>query len=462
MRNDPRRPIRGGGRWWTAVLATFLTTMTPAHAITIEEVFAEVMRSNPTVLAARDAARSTHQEAPLAASAWLPTIRIEAGSVFNKRYGPRQSGITRQNTLSLGYTHNLYRGGGDVAALRRADEEISRSHANVENTEQNVLLSVATVYLDVIRAGRAIELRKTSLAAFEERVRETRALYDAGDRTRADLALAEAEHDIAAAELVSTEADLDVQRARFETLAGVAPDGLVAAGMPAGLPETLEAARLAAQQARPAVRAAEHAVRAAEHAVRAVTAERGLRVDFSGEISKTAPSGNSGSSQPEYDDVGVGIQLSLPLFQGGAVTARVRQTKYVVAQLRNELRNARREALQRATSAWRRLSAARQRYTALSAAVEASSVALAGIRREGSLGERTTQEELNAERDLVSRQVSALSAERDAVVSAYELLEAMGSLTAGRLEIEGAPDLAIEMDEIRKTLLLRLVPVRMD
>lgn len=436
--------------------------MTPVHAITIEEVFAKVLRSNPTVLAARDAARSVHEHVPSAAAAWLPTIRAEASSAFQKRYDdPFQSGvISRQNSLSLVYVHNLYRGGGDQAALRRAEAEVLRSHANVEDTEQNVLLSVATVYQDVIRAEQAIELRKASLAAFEERVRETRAQYDVGDRTRADLALAESERDVAAADGVSAEADLDVQRARFETLVGMAPDGLEAAGMPADLPETLGAARRAAEQARPGVRAAAYAVRSAQQAVRAAEAERGPSVDLSSQVSRTFP-GGTGSDGHEYNDLSVRVQLSLPVFEGGAVDARVRQAGHILAQRRNELHAARREALQRATSAWRRLSAARQRHAALSAAVEASRVALAGIRREGALGERTTQEELDAERDLVSRQVRALSAKRDAIVAAYELLEATGALTASSLAIEEVPDLSIEMDEIRNMLSLRIATFRM-
>ena len=464
LRPRTRPGIRRPGliRWRLAVFATLPMVMTPAHAITIEEVFAVVLRSNPSVLAARDAARSVHEQVPRAAAAWLPVIRTEAGSAFQKRYDhPSQRGaISRQNSLSLVYVHNFYRGGGDQAALRRAEAEVLRSHAGVEDTEQQVLLSVATVYQDVIRAERAIELRKASLAAFEERVRQTRAQYDAGDRTRADLALAEAERDVAAADLVSAEADLDIQRARFETLVGMAPDGLEAAGMPADLPETLEAARRAARQARPTVRAAAYAVRAARQAVRTAEAERGPSVDLSSEVSRTFPGGTV-SDGHEYNDLSVRIQLSLPLFEGGAVDARVRQAEHILAQRRNELYGARREALQRATSAWRRLSAARERHAALSAAVEASRVALAGIRREGTLGERTTREELDAERDLVSRQVRALSTKRDAIVAAYELLEATGALTASRLAVKEVPDLSIEMDEIRNMLSLRIATFRM-
>ena len=73
-------------------------------------------------------------------------------------------------------------------------------------------------------------------------------------------------------------------------------------------------------------------------------------------------------------------------------------------------------------------------------------------RREAEIGERTVREVLDAERSLVSYQVRALDAERDAVVEAYTLLEAVGLLTARALGIEGLADLDREAEEARRNL----------
>ena len=108
--------------------------------------------------------------------------------------------------------------------------------------------------------------------------------------------------------------------------------------------------------------------------------------------------------------------------------------------------------MQRATSAWRNLNAARQRRAALRTAIEAAQVALTGIQREAAIGERTTREVLDAERNLVSYRVRELSAERDAVVEAYALLEATGALTARGLGIADLPDLDREAREARRKL----------
>ena len=159
-----------------------------------------------------------------------------------------------------------------------------------------------------------------------------------------------------------------------------------------------------------------------------------------------------GTSRLNSTDRSVGVQLGMPLYQAGRGGARLRQARHRREQFRDRRLAAQREASQRATSAWLNLNAARQRRTALETAIVAARVALDGIQREAAIGERTTREVLDAERNLVSYQVRVLSAERDAVVEAYALLEATGALTARRLGIGGLPDLDREARETRRNL----------
>ena len=474
-----------------AFLSAFSAVAAPAPALTIEEAFAEAVRSNPQVRAAREAARIRHEDVPLAFSAFLPSLQANA-SASRTRVGttttqtgldddslpvtlyPRFAGLigvppdtpvgsipiqvpvtgtgsdsSDQQSLELVYTQNLFRSGRDEAALRQAEDAVRQSHASIEDTEQNVLLRVATAYLDVLRAERTVGLRKASLTAFEARARETRAQFRVGDRTAADVAQAEAEQVVAAADVVSAEAALEVQRALFLALVGMPAEDLEAAGEPASLPETLDAARHTAQTRRPAVRAAMHAELAAAHAVRVAKGELGPRVDLRATLTRTV---GHGTSRLNSTDRSVGVQLGMPLYQAGRGGARLRQARHRREQFRDRRLAAQREASQRATSAWLNLNAARQRRTALETAIVAARVALDGIQREAAIGERTTREVLDAERNLVSYQVRVLSAERDAVVEAYALLEATGALTARRLGIGGLPDLDREARETRRNL----------
>ena len=458
----------------------------PARALTIEETLVEAARSNPNVQAARAAARSRHESVPLALSAWFPTIQLTAGAsgtrigtaarqgaptsfgrlpvidTTTERFIPDRAALfplpgletgsdgSDRQSLELAYTHNLFRSGRDTAGLRQAEEGVRQSHAVVEDTEQAVLLRAATAYLDVLRAERTVRLREAALSSFQRQARETRAQFRVGDRTRADVAQADAEREIAAADMASAKADLEVQQALFETLVGLPAVGLEPANEPAGLPETLDAALDAARNRHPSVRAAVYAERAAAHAVRAAKGDIGPSVDLRATVARTVGHGTDGFLNST--DQSLGVQLRIPLYQAGSVGTRVRQAGHALAQRRDQRAAAQRDAAQRAASAWHGMLAARQRRAALATAVEAARVALAGIRRETAIGERSTREVLDAERSLVLYQVRALTAERDALVQAYSLLDATGALTPRELGIRDLPDLEREAQRTRWNL----------
>ena len=163
-------------RWMTITVATaLLAGASPVRGLTLEAALTHVARTNPSLQAARDGARSSHEGVPLALSAWLPTIQASGSHAWTDRDSRSPvKGHQETRSAELSYSHNLYRGGVDRAALRRAEAEVARSHAMVDDTEQTLLLRATAAYLDVIRAKRTVTLRETALAAFEARAGETK------------------------------------------------------------------------------------------------------------------------------------------------------------------------------------------------------------------------------------------------------------------------------------------------
>lgn len=430
----------------------------PAHALTIEAAFAQALRTNPVLHAARDGSRASHEDVAVARSAWRPTIEATAGASASRTRRsvsdpPSLTSDADQRSLALTYTQNVFRSGRDRARLMQATADVRQQHALVEAREQEVVLETAIAYLDVLRAERVVELRDASLKAIEARVRETGAQYRVGDRTRTDVAQAEAEREIATVEVLSARTELDVLRSRFRALVGLPPEGLDPAGEPTGLPSSLEEALEAARRDDPRVRAAVAALESSGQAVRVARAEQGPRVDLQASVTRTEDHvGGFGASDSTDLSTVIGARLTVPLYRGGAGSALVRRATHERAQRRNEHMVAIRNAELAAENSWRRLQAARRRHAAFTAAVAASREVLAGILREAEVGERTVREVLDAETGLVSNRVRALSAERDVVVEAYRLLAAAGRLTAHRLEVAGVPDLEREAAAARRNL----------
>ena len=122
-------------------------------------------------------------------------------------------------------------------------------------------------------------------------------------------------------------------------------------------------------------------------------------------------------------------QLTVPLYQGGAEYAAIRQSKETLAQRRLDLDTARDQVQPTVVQSWGQLEAAKAQISATTAQVTAAEVALNGVREEARVGQRTTLDVLNAQQALVNARVALVTAQRDRVVASYSLLASVGSLS---------------------------------
>jgi len=139
--------------------------------------------------------------------------------------------------------------------------------------------------------------------------------------------------------------------------------------------------------------------------------------------------GPSSLTTVETFNASVGTQLTVPIYQGGAEYAAIRQAKETLAQRRLDLDTAREQVQATVVQAWGQLAAARAQIEATQAQVTATEIALNGVREEARVGQRTTLDVLNAQQDLVNARVSLVTAQRDRVVASYAVLAATGGLS---------------------------------
>jgi outer membrane protein len=121
--------------------------------------------------------------------------------------------------------------------------------------------------------------------------------------------------------------------------------------------------------------------------------------------------------------------LSVPIYQGGAEYSLIRQAKETLGQRRLDFDTARDQVRQAVVQSWGQLEAAKSNIEATNAQVQASEIALNGVREEARVGQRTTLDVLNAQQELVNARVSMVTAQRDRVVASYTLLAAVGRLS---------------------------------
>ena len=127
--------------------------------------------------------------------------------------------------------------------------------------------------------------------------------------------------------------------------------------------------------------------------------------------------------------------ISIPIYQGGAEYATTRQAKESLSQQELQTESQRNQVRAAVVASWGANQASVGVVRAARAAVAANEVALAGVREEAKVGQRTTLDVLNAQQALLNAQVSQVQAQHDKVVAAYTLLGALGGLDAETLKL---------------------------
>jgi outer membrane protein len=194
---------------------------------------------------------------------------------------------------------------------------------------------------------------------------------------------------------------------------------------------SLETARSLALQTHPDLLAAQHQVAAAELAILQAEAARNPQLSA---VTRLGIDENLGSS--EFTRSGtIGIELTGPIYQGGAIDSSVRLAMALRDAQRGNLLEVQRTVSQNVGNAYAQLAAQRASLAASEERIEASRIAFQGVREEASLGARTTLDVLDAEQDLLDAETSRISDEANLYVAAFEVLQATGRLTSEQLNL---------------------------
>lgn len=412
------------------------------EAETLEEALAAAYNTNPVLLAERARQRATDEGVPQAKSAWAPTVTLNAQYRINQTrreisqfFG--QVGVSFANTqltkdysASLTANQTLFRGFQNLNALRAAKARRREGVSVLTATEQNVLLSATTAFMDVIRDAATVELNKNNVQVLRRQLEAAEDRFRVGEITRTDVAQSEARLSLSQSGLTDAEAQLAESRARYEAIIGNPPGSLDPNPSMPDLPDSLDEAISLALKSNPDLIAVIEAEKAARYDV--AQAKGGLLPTIG-----LQAQGNINEALNRMDEQGSSktflSTFSMPIYQGGRQFSVIRQVKHLASQARIRMAQIQRRIIQDTTTAWEDLLAARARIVSDEQQVRANEIAFEGVQQEARVGSRTTLDVLDAEQELLNARVSLVRSERNEYVAAYSLLSTMGLLTAGSL-----------------------------
>jgi TolC family type I secretion outer membrane protein len=434
------------GRAGTAAIVALAWCLTPgsADAETLADALAAAYANNPTLQAARAQLRQTDEQVPQALSNWRPTVSIDGqvGEAWEQQEINGDSGAENREpkAVALGVTQPIYRGGRTVAQRDQAENLVLAGRAQLLFTEQQVLLDAVTAYGNVLRDLAVLDLTRNNEKVIGEQLNATRERFDVGEVTRTDVSQAQSRLAQATADRIQAEGNLTSSRAVYLQVIGAPPADLVVPDLPGGLPANEEEA-IALSENNPGVTQVVYLERAARDGTDVVFGELLPSVSLVGEVGATDEFSSDNVSTTSAQIL---AQVSIPLYQAGNVESRVRESKQLTAQRRQQLDEARRQATQAATTAWQVLETARAQIESFRAQVEATKTALDGVEQEQQVGLRTVLDVLDAQQEVLTAQVNLVQARRDHLVAAYATLAAIGKLTAADQQ------LAVELYDAEK------------
>ncbi len=408
----------------------------PANAESLIAALASAYSNNPQVNAARAETRAADENVPIARSSLRPIVSgstsLTAATSRSRTAGVGMNSDSVTGAVGVTVTQNIFRGFRTRNAILGADAGIEASRESLRNTVQNVLFDAAESYMNVLRDEALLGLRRRNVGFLGEQLRAARDRFEVGENTRTDVAQTRARLSAATAEVSAAEANLQASRAVYRQVVGH-DAGQLTPGFSFRklLPATFRSALDTARASHPAILAAVHRADAAAYDVKQVEGELLPTVSLEGSASHSF-----GIDSSNYaNSASIGGRVSIPLYQGGAVSARIRQAKEVLAGRQIEVDVARDQVRAATVAAWGTLDAARAAISAATARVEAASIALSGVQEEQKVGQRTTLDVLDAQQELLDARVSLVVAQRDSVVASFSVLSAIGWLNEDRLNL---------------------------
>jgi outer membrane protein len=430
-----RRVLLAGSALWLAHAAL----AGGACAMTLPEALAATYNNNPTLLAQRARLRESDEGVPQALSGWRPTVQFtgSAGVQRNEATNVQQQTLTPRS-LDLNITQPLYSGGRTVAATSQAENTVRATRALTLATEQQVMLSAVTAYLDVVQNQSVLELSINNEQVLRRQLEATQDRFRVGEVTRTDVSQAEATLATATATRVQAEGTLENVRANFERFVGEPPGLLEPPTERPALPTSrAEAASLAANN-NPNVISAQFNEAAARDAVRVVRGQLLPQISIVGDIGK----GQEITTQIQNrtaNTASVIARLTVPLYEGGQIYSQTRQANETVGERRSQIDDTRRTAVQTAQSDWETLQANRAQVESLIASVKANEVAYEGVQQEALVGARTVLDVLTAEQTLFTSRVGLVQAQHNEAVAEFSVAADIGRLTALDLNLPVQP-----------------------
>ena len=416
-----------------------------AAADDLLQVYREAQKQDPAIAAARSQWEATQERVPQARSTLLPAVSAQGTANIN--YYDAQVNTTPKSNFSQNYgqgnlvfsaSQPLYRP-QNVVALDQAREQVTQSDFTLAIAQQDLIIRTAVAYFDVLLAEYNVELAEQQKIAVSEQLAQAKRNFEVGTATITDTNEAQAKYDSIVATEIQARNDLDRRRTALTAIIGKLPRTLkrMGQGFDPPLPNPNNADYWVERALREnlSVRFQQSNYEIASLEVDRARAGHLPTLDL---VASAGALANSGTTTLDYGGnirTGLfGIVLNVPIYTGGFVNSRVRETISLQDRARADLESAKRSAVTNAQDGFSGVTSAAAGVKAFEQAVASAEVALQSNILGQEVGIRTNLDVLNVQQNVYSTRRDLANAYFQYMLAVLRLKSAVGSLSEQDLE----------------------------
>ena len=435
--SQPKRPLALSRTALGVLLA--LGGATGAQAQSLVELYEAARGFDATYLSARSQFDASQAKAAQARAGLLPQAGLAAAANWARRDSSAAAleGTSNSQNVALSASQPLYRPTNKLTN-DQAQLSIDIAKAQLETAEQDLIVRTTQAYFDVLAAEDTLTFVKAQKSAVSEQLAAAKRNFEVGTTTVTDSREAQARFDLVLAQEIAAENDLRVKKLALDQLvgkAGVAPKPLAA---PVALPELSPADPQAwvnqAETSHPAVLQATKGFEIAQLETRKAEAGHLPTLDLVGQYQIARAPTTGFPNNVRTNTASVGVQFNMPLYTGGAVQNRVKETLALEDKARTDLEAAQRGVSQATRAAYFGVLSGQGQVKALEAAEASSQSALDANKLGYQVGVRINIDVLNAQSQLFQTKRDLAVARYNVLLGGLRLKQASGQLAAQDLQ----------------------------
>ncbi len=411
---------------------------TPLCAADLMQVYRNAQSNDPTFAAARATLEAGQEKQPQARAGLLPSLSLSGNTTWNDndyKYATMPSFNGGRQYNSNGYqltlSQPLFRWQNWIA-YDQSKMQVAQSEANFGLARQDLILRVAQAYFDVLYAQENLAAVKANKQAISQQLELAKKSFEVGTATITDTHEAQARYDLASAQEIAAESDLDVKQRAVQAIIGQEPGALAQLRKTAELtppqPSNMNDWVSAAETGSLNVQVQQYNTSIAAREVDKQRAGHYPTLDVVANVGhgKTLASTSFGMVETDYQNAA--IQLNIPLFQGGLTSSRQREASANRAAAESGLEAAKRAAALGARQYYLGVANGLAQVKALKAALVSSQSALESNKLGYEVGVRINIDVLNAENQVYVTRRDLAKATLDTLMAQLRLKSVTGAL----------------------------------